>query len=57
MSRKDDIMNYVLLFVGLLVMCVPEDAGFLRFALQGGFGLMMFIAGATTLINEPTPAR
>jgi hypothetical protein len=50
-------MPYFLIFAGLLTMCVPEDAGFLRFALQGGFGLMMFIAGATTLINEPTPAR
>jgi hypothetical protein len=50
-------MPYFLIFAGLLTMCVPEDAGFLRFALQGGFGLMVFIAGATALINEPTPTR
>ena len=50
-------MPYFLIFAGLLTMCVPEDAGFLRFALQGGFGLMLFISGISTLINEPTPAR
>jgi hypothetical protein len=50
-------MPYFLIFAGLLTMCVPEDAGFLRFALQGGFGLMVFIAGATALINEPTSTR
>jgi hypothetical protein len=57
MSRKDDIMNYVLLFVGLLVMCVPEDAGFLQFALQGAAGLALFLIGTINLINTPTTVR
>jgi hypothetical protein len=45
-------MKYALMFAGLFTMCVPEEAGFLRFALQGGLGLMMFIAGIALMLEE-----
>ena len=45
-------MKYALMFAGLFVMCVPEEAGFLRFALQGGLGLMMFIGGVALALDE-----
>jgi hypothetical protein len=50
-------MPYFLMFAGLIAMCVPEDASFGRFALQAGFGLLMFIVGTATLINTPTSTR
>ena len=50
-------MPYFLIFAGLITMCVPEDAGFLRFALQGAAGLALFLIGTINLINEPTPTR
>lgn len=50
-------MNYLLMIAGLLTMCVPEDAGFLRFALQGAAGLALFLIGTINLINEPTTTR
>ena len=45
-------MKYALMFAGLIVMCVPEDAGFLRFAVQAAFGLMMFIGGVALMLEE-----
>ena len=45
-------MKYALMIAGLIVMCVPEEAGFLRFALQGGFGLLMFIGGVALALEE-----
>lgn len=45
-------MKYALMIAGLIVMCVPETAGFLRFALQGGLGLMMFIGGVALALDE-----
>ncbi len=45
-------MKYVLMFAGLFVMCVPEDAGFLRFALQAAFGMMMFAGGIALMLEE-----
>jgi hypothetical protein len=45
-------MKYALMFAGLFVMCVPEDTSFLRFALQGGLGLMMFIGGWALAMEE-----
>ena len=45
-------MKYALMIAGLIVMCVPEQAGFLRFALQGGFGLLMFIDGVVLALEE-----
>lgn len=50
-------MNYLLMIAGLLTMCVPEDAGFLRFALQGAAGLTLFLIGTINLINTPTTNR
>ena len=45
-------MKYALMFAGLFVMCVPEEAGFLRFALQGGLGFMMFIGAVALMLEE-----
>lgn len=45
-------MKYALMIAGLIVMCVPETAGFLRFALQGGLGLLMFIVGVALAREE-----
>jgi len=50
-------MPYFLMFAGLITMCVPEDASFGRFAVQAGFGLLMFIVGTSALINTPTSTR
>ena len=45
-------MPYFLMIAGLLTMCVPEDAGLLRFAIQGGFGLLMFISGVAVALER-----
>jgi len=45
-------MPYFLMIAGLITMCVPEEAGLLRFALQAGFGLMMFGLGIRILLEE-----
>jgi hypothetical protein len=46
-----DMLPFVLFIVGLLTMCVPEDAGLLRFVVQGGIGLILFELGVA-LANE-----
>jgi hypothetical protein len=46
------MFKYVAMIAGLIIMCVPEDAGFLRFALQGGFGLMLFGLGTFLALDE-----
>ena len=51
------VMPYALMFAGLITMCVPEEAGFLRFALQGAFGLGMFILGTMILLEESAERR
>ena len=45
-------MKYALIFAGLFVMCVPEDASFLRFALQAAFGMMIFVSGIALMLEE-----
>ena len=45
-------MKYALMFAGLIVMCVPEDAGFLRFAAQAALGLMIFVSGIALMLEE-----
>lgn len=45
-------MAYFLMIAGLVTMCVPEEAGMLRFALQGGFGLLMFMSGVGLAIER-----
>lgn len=45
-------MKYALMIAGLLVMCVPEDAGMLRFALQGLAGLAIFGFGIALALEE-----
>lgn len=46
------MMKYALMIAGILVMCVPEDAGFLRFALQGLAGLGLFGLGTLMALDE-----
>jgi hypothetical protein len=45
-------MNYGLMFVGILTMCVPEDASSMRFALQGIAGLAIFFLGIAMTLGE-----
>ncbi len=44
--------KYVLIFGGILTMCVPDDASLVQFALQGALGLALFIAGMVMTLNE-----
>jgi hypothetical protein len=46
------MFKYAAVFIGLIVMCVPEDASMLRFAFQGLVGLSIFMVGIISLINE-----
>ena len=48
------MFKYVAMIVGLIIMCVPEDAGSLRFFLQGGFGLAIFGLGTLLALDEQT---
>lgn len=45
-------MKYLLMIVGILVMCIPDDAGWLQFVLQGAIGLAMFITGVILTLEE-----
>ena len=45
-------MPYALMIAGLVTMCVPEDASMMRFALQGAFGLTLFIRGWLLILDE-----
>jgi hypothetical protein len=46
------MFKYAAMIIGLIVMCVPEDAGFLRFAVQAFIGLSIFMVGAISAITE-----
>lgn len=48
------MFKYAVMFIGLIVMCVPEDAGMLRFALQAFTGLGIFSLGVFMSLNEQT---
>lgn len=45
-------MKYALMFVGILAMCVPEDANMMQLVMQGTFGLAMFIRGVFLALEE-----
>ena len=45
-------MPYFLMFAGLITMCVPEEASFLQFAVQGAVGLALFITGVVKVLDE-----
>ena len=45
-------MKYLLIIAGILVMCVPDNASWLQFALQGAIGLAMFITGVILTLEE-----
>lgn len=44
--------KYAAMIIGLIVMCVPEDASFARFAFQAFIGLSIFMVGAISAITE-----
>ena len=44
--------KYVAVIAGLMIMCVPDDAGILRFAIQGGIGLLIFMGGIGAMIES-----
>lgn len=46
------MLKYLLFFAGILTMCVPDDAGLTRFAIQGAIGLIMMCVGAYLMIQE-----
>jgi len=50
--RKIDMMKYFLIVAGILTMCVPDNAGWLQFVLQGVVGLAMFIAGISLMLQS-----
>lgn len=52
MMKEEKMLKYVAMIAGLIIMCVPEDASFLRFAVQGLIGLSIFIAGTVALIDS-----
>jgi hypothetical protein len=52
MMKEEKMLKYVAIFSGLMIMCVPEDASLLRFAVQGLIGLSIFIAGTVALIDS-----
>ena len=45
-------MKYFLIIAGILVMCIPDSAGWLQFILQGAIGLAMFITGVILTLEE-----
>lgn len=45
-------MKYLLMIVGILVLCIPDDASWLQFVLQGAIGLAMFITGVILTLEE-----
>ena len=46
------MFKYAAMIAGIIIMCVPEDAGLLRFVLQGGFGLSLFGIGVLLALDE-----
>ena len=46
------MFKYAAMIIGLIVMCVPEDASFARFAFQAFIGLSIFMFGAVAAISE-----
>jgi predicted Na+-dependent transporter len=50
--RKNEMMKYFLIVAGILTMCVPDNAGWLQFVLQGVVGLAMFIAGISLMLQS-----
>ncbi len=46
------MFKYVAMIAGIAITCVPEDAGMLRFILQGGFGLALFGLGVLLALDE-----
>jgi len=46
-------MNYVMIFVGLLILIlIPEYSSTFQFVLQGLFGLFLFVVGTVNLIDN-----
>jgi hypothetical protein len=50
--KEKMMFKYVAVFVGILIMCVPEDTSMLRFAFQGLIGLTIFGFGMVAILDE-----
>jgi hypothetical protein len=46
------MVKYFLLIAGILVMCVPDNASWLQFAVQGAIGLAMFITSIVLILDK-----
>jgi len=46
------MVKYFLIIAGILTMCIPDNASWLQFALQGTVGLAMFITGVVLVLDE-----
>lgn len=46
------MFKYIAIIVGIIIMCVPEDASMLRFAIQGFIGLLIFGLGIVAALDE-----
>ena len=50
-------MSYILMIVGLVTMCVPEEASLTRFIIQGGIGLGLFFLGANMTYEDDSSIK
>ena len=48
------MFKYVAMIVGLITMCVPEEASLTRLMVQGTVGLLIFILGVALSLDEQT---
>ena len=46
------MFKYILMIVGLLTMCVPEEVSLTRFFIQGFAGLLIFGLGVLLSLDE-----
>lgn len=46
------MFKYAAMIAGILIMCVPDDASVLRFIVQAGVGLGLFITGVVLALEE-----
>ena len=46
------MLKYVCMIVGILLMCVPDDASVLHFLVQGSLGLALFSYGVYRANSE-----
>jgi uncharacterized membrane protein len=52
MMKEEKMLKYVAMIAGLIIMCVPEDASILQFAVQGFAGLFIFGLGVLAALDD-----